>query len=176
MGVLPGVTLRICSSATWGPNLGWPFWGFQKLLLQNHTVRINSRDPAIHFLLVWGHKSISSHGFYRSNRSKRVAMRGYFAYVYANGAHVEVHEELICIRIRKRITFWGPWGANLHTYTQKEHILRPMRGYFAYVYDNGAHFLLGGNAFLHTCTQTKHILRSVFGIFPCFLWSMSNRK
>jgi hypothetical protein len=37
-------------------------------------------------------------------------MRGYLAYVYGKGAHFEVHEELFCIRVRKRTTFRYGFG------------------------------------------------------------------
>jgi ABC-type uncharacterized transport system substrate-binding protein len=67
------------------------------------------------------------------------SMRSYFAYVYANGAHVEVHDAESATFFIALYRFWGPWGAIWHTYTEKEHILRSMRGYFAYVYANGAH-------------------------------------
>ena len=39
------------------------------------------------------------------------SMRGYFAYVYGKGAHFEVHEELFCIRVRKRTTFRYGFGS-----------------------------------------------------------------
>ena len=54
------------------------------------------------------------------------SMRGYFAYVYANGAHV--------------LLVWGHKSITPHGFYRSNRSKRvAMRGYFAYVYANGAH-------------------------------------
>ncbi len=112
------------------------------------------------FLLDWGHNTDCT-----EKEHILRSMRGYFADVYANGAHVEVQQELICIRIQKRSTFWGPWGAILHTCTITEHIFYEAATPFYIRVRKRSTFWGPWGANLHTYTEKEHILRSLRGYF-----------